>query len=62
VRADLTRIESLPIGRAVLVIETRRARALQVKVDQTAATRNTRLGVPTERRIGQTDTELGPSM
>lgn len=59
-RADLTRIESLPIGRAVQFIESRRARALQV--ERTAATHNARLGVPTERRIGQTDPEFGRSM
>ena len=56
-RADLTRIESLPIGRAVQFIESRRARALQVEVERTAATHSARLGVPTERRIGQTDPE-----
>lgn len=61
-RADLTRIESLPIGRAVQFIESRRARALQVEVERTAATHNARLAVPTGRRIGQTDPELGRSM
>jgi len=61
-RADLTRIESLPIGRAVQFIESRRARALQVEVERTAATHSARLGVPTERRIGQTDPELGRSI
>ncbi len=61
-RADLTRIESLPIGRAVQFIESLRARALQVEVERTAATHSARLGVPTERRIGQTDPELRHSM
>ena len=61
-RADLTRIESLPIGRAVQFIESRRARALQVEVERTAATRSARLGVPTERRIGRAAPELGRSM
>ncbi len=61
-RADLTRIESLPIGRAVQFIESRRARALQVEVERTAATHSARLGVPTERRIGRADPELGRSM
>jgi AAA domain/TrwC relaxase len=61
-RADLARIESLPIGRALQFIETRRAQALQVEVEQAAAAHSARLGVPTERRIGQTDPELGRRM
>jgi hypothetical protein len=60
-RADLARIESLPIGRALQFIETRRAQALQVEVEVevAAAAHSARLGVPTERRIRQTDPELG---
>lgn len=58
-RADLARIESIPMGRAVQFIETRRSQALQVKAEQTAAARHTKLGVSTEPRIEQTDRELG---
>lgn len=58
-RADLTRIESLPIGRAVQFIELRRAQALQVQVERAVATHGARLGVPTQRRIGERDPGLG---
>lgn len=58
-RADLTCIESLPIGRAVQFIEARRARALQVEAERTAAIRSARLGGPAEHRFGQRDPELG---
>ena len=61
-RADLTRIDSLPIGRAMQFIELRRAQALQVDVERTAAAHSARLRVPTERRIGQTDPEVGLRM
>lgn len=57
--ADLARIESLPIGRAVQFIETRRSQALQFEVEQAAAARRTKLGVSREPRIEQTDPELG---
>lgn len=60
-RADLTRVGSLPIGRAVQFIESGRARAL-VEVERTAAIRSARLGGPTERRIGQPDSELRHSL
>ncbi|MEO6630038.1 MAG: hypothetical protein ABIP03_15895, partial [Aquihabitans sp.] len=58
-RADLARIESLPIGRAVQFIETRRSQALQVKAEQAAAARPTKLGVSMGRRIELTDPEFG---
>ena len=61
-RADLTHIESLPIGRAVHYIESSRARALQIEAERAAATSGARLGAPTERRIGPTDPERGLSM
>ena len=61
-RADLARIESLPIGRAVQFIETRRARALQAEVERTAATHNARLGRPVEHPIEQTNPGLGRGM
>jgi hypothetical protein len=61
-RADLAHIESLPIGRAVQVIETRRAQVPQSGVRRTAAARNTRLDLRTEHRIEQADPELGRSM
>ncbi len=57
-RAGLARIESLPIGRAVQLIETRRSPALQVQAEQAAATHKAR-GVSPERRIEQTDPQLG---
>jgi hypothetical protein len=58
-RADLASIESLPIGRAVQLIETRQAQALQAQAMQTAAARGARLGLPTEHRSQQTEPELG---
>ena len=61
-QADLARIESLPIGRAVQFIETRRAQALQVEVEQAAAAHRAKLGAPTARRIEQTDPALGRGM
>ena len=61
-RADLTRIESLPIGRAVQLIESARAQALQVEVDRTAANHRARLSVPTDRRIRPTGPDVGRSM
>ena len=62
VRADLDHIESLPIGRAVHHIESRRARALKIEAERAAATHGTGLGAPTERRIGPTDPDRGLSM
>nr|WP_269634819.1 MobF family relaxase [Nocardioides sp. CF8] len=62
VRADLTRIESLPIVRAVQLIESARAQALQVEVDRTVANHRARLGVPTDRRIRPTGPDVGRSM
>jgi hypothetical protein len=62
VRADLTHIESLPIGRAVHYIESSRARALEIEVEQAAATHGAGLGAPTQRRIGPTDPERGLSI
>ena len=56
-RAALAHIESLPIGRAVRFIESSRARDHQAEVERTPASHNA--GVPTERRIRQTDPELG---
>jgi hypothetical protein len=54
-RIELTRIESLPIGRAVRLIEMQRAQAaVQVEVERTRP----QLGAPTERRVEQTDPEL----
>lgn len=61
-RADLARIESLPIGRAVQFIESGRARVLHVEAERTAAARSVKLGAPTEHRIGRTDPELGRSI
>lgn len=58
-RADLARIESLPLGRAVQFIETRRVQARQVEVEQAAAAHLARLGVSTEPGIEQTDPALG---
>ena len=56
-RANLTHIESLPIGRAVHYIESSRARTLEIEVEQAAATHGAGLGAPTQRRIGPTDPE-----
>jgi hypothetical protein len=61
-RAELARIESLPIGRAVQFIESRRPRTAQVAVERTGAAHRPRLGVPRERRHGPTDAELGRSL
>lgn len=56
-RTYLARIESLPIGRAVQLIETRRAQALEV--EQAAIARNHGLDPTTGRPIGRHDPELG---
>ncbi len=61
-RANLARIESLPTGRAVQFIETRRAQALHVEVERAAAAHSTGRGVSTERRIEPTDPGLGRGM
>ena len=58
-RADLTRIESLPLGRAVQLIETRRTHAAEVEIRQTAASGRTSVGVSTDRRTEPTDPWLG---
>lgn len=55
--AYLDRIESLPIGRAVQLIETRGTRAHQV--EEAAAAHRARHVVSAERRIGPTEPELG---
>jgi hypothetical protein len=60
-RADLARIESLPIARAVQLIEMHRAQAVQVEAERAAA-RRPRRGLPTEPRIEQTDPEFGRGM
>ena len=57
-RAYLARIESLPIGRAVQLIETRQAQAHEV--ERAAAARSHTLGPPTTQHpILQSDSELG---
>lgn len=61
-RAHLARIESLPIGRAVQFIETRRAQARHVEVEQAADAHRLKLGAPTGRQIEQIDPELGLGM
>jgi hypothetical protein len=61
-RSYLARIESLPIGRAVRLIETCRAQALQVEVQRTGATQETNHSVPFERRIGSANAKLGLGM
>lgn len=60
-RADLARIESLPIRQAVQFIEKRRAKALHVQVEQTAAARRS-FGASTSPRIERTDPRLGRGM
>lgn len=57
-RSDLARIESLPIGRAVQFIESRRARAAQVEAHRTAVTNSASRVVPTQRRLGGTGPDL----
>ena len=59
-RSYLARIESLPIGRAVQLIETRRAQALEV--ERAAAARSHTLGPTTQHPIHRGDPELGPSI
>jgi hypothetical protein len=46
----------------VQFIETRRAQALQVEVEQAAAARRAKPGALTRRRIEQTDPALGCGM
>lgn len=57
--AYLDRIESLPTGRAVQLIETRRTQAHQADVEETAAAHRARRVVSSERRIGPAGPELG---
>lgn len=52
-RADLAHIESLPIGRAVRLIETRQAQVSEAGVGRTAAGRDERLDLRTEHRFEQ---------
>jgi hypothetical protein len=61
-RSYLARIESLPIGRAVQLIETHRTHALEVEVGRAAAARREGLGPTTERPINRHDPELGRSL
>ena len=61
-RADLAHIESLPTGRAVQFIETRRAQALQIEAEQASPAHRPRPGAPTERRIEHTRPEFGRSL
>jgi len=60
-RATLTRLESLPTGRAVQFIETRRAQAAQVEVNPGGA-RRTRLVATTQHRLEPPDPGLNISM
>ena len=59
-RSYLARIESLPIGRAVQLIQTHRAHALEV--EQAAAARSHRLEPTPERPIDRQHPELGLNM
>jgi hypothetical protein len=59
-RSYITHIESLPIGRAVQFIDTRRAQALGV--EQAAAARSQRLEPLPERAIHRQDPKLGRGM
>jgi hypothetical protein len=61
-RADLTRIESLPVGRAVQFIETQQAEAQQAEAARAGAARRTRLGSPIEGRLERRDPEPGLGM
>ena len=58
-RSYLARIECLPIGRAVQLIETRRAQALRVEVEHAAVARGQTVGPTTERPVGRDDPEFG---
>jgi hypothetical protein len=59
-RSYLARIESLPIGRAVQLIERRRAQALEV--EQAAVARSHRFDPTATRPIDRQDPELGRGM
>ncbi len=59
-RSYLARIESLPIGRAVQLIETRRAQALEV--ERAAAARSHTLGPTTQHPIHARGPEFGRGM
>lgn len=59
-RSYLTRIETLPIGRALKFIETRQAQTLEV--ERAAAARSHRLDPTTERPLDRRGPELGRGM
>jgi hypothetical protein len=59
-RNDLARIESLPIGRAVQLIETRQGMALQAEVEPVGPARRGTPGASTEwRRTNHSEPDLG---
>lgn len=61
-RSYLTRIESLPIGRAVQLIEMRRTQALQVEVERAAVAHRHTLDPMLERPTHREDPGLGHGM
>ncbi len=62
-RNDLAHIESLPIERAVRLIEARQVMALQAEAESVVPARSATTGTSTEwRRINQSDPDLGRTM